>query len=97
MTYQKRVVAFVGVVVGLALTMGGCPTPASDPASGLTGDAAAGQTKFAQSCVQCHSASSLRGSTNRIVTNLGSVSGAMNGITLTAQQVADLRAYVTSQ
>ncbi|HVP10501.1 MAG TPA: hypothetical protein VMV94_04845 [Phycisphaerae bacterium] len=60
------------------------------------GSSSAGQTLFTQMCARCHSAASIAGSADRITTNMGSVDSAMRGITLTAQQVADLKAYLAS-
>jgi mono/diheme cytochrome c family protein len=63
-----------------------------------TGNAAAGQTLYIQSCQMCHGPGSfLHNRGNRIVTNLGSISPAMSFITLTAQQVLDLQAFAATQ
>ena len=61
-----------------------------------TGSTSAGQTLFSQSCAGCHSAASLAPFASSITTDLGTVASAMNGITLTTQQVADLQAYLAT-
>lgn len=61
------------------------------------GDPAAGQTTFAALCSTCHAANSLRGRESLIVNNMGTVSSAMAGITLTDQQIADLQAFIATQ
>ena len=63
---------------------------------GGSGSASAGQTLFSQMCAGCHSAASVAGDANHIITNMGSVDSAMNGIMLTAQQVTDLKAYLAT-
>ncbi len=61
------------------------------------GDAAAGQALFTQTCIGCHpSPAALKPAANQITNNMGSINPAMNGITLTDQQVADLQAYLNS-
>ncbi len=84
-------VSVVGLLVILAA--GGCPTTPG----GTTGDAAAGQTLFSQECSGCHTAAALAPARSRITNDLGTINAAMNGITLTDQQVADLQAYLATQ
>jgi len=55
------------------------------------------------SCSGCHSAgtvdsggSNLAGKGGLLVTNLGTISGAMNSITLTAQEILDLQAFLSA-
>jgi mono/diheme cytochrome c family protein len=91
MTLRRWTVSLCVLVAFVGLTILGCAT---QPPSGLNGDPAAGETKVNQSCAGCHTARSLQGSEDRIGTNLGLVSPAMIGITLTDQQVADLQAYI---
>jgi mono/diheme cytochrome c family protein len=63
-----------------------------------SGNATAGQTLYTQSCVACHpSAATIAGFANLITTDMGTVSPAMTGLTLTAQQIADLQAYLATQ
>ena len=66
-------------------------------AAGGGGSVSAGQALYAQSCTGCHpSPSALAPAASLITTNLGSLNPAMNSITLTDQQVADLQAYLAS-
>ena len=74
--------------------------------STTTGEATAGQTVYTQRCASCHSlgsfdssgsAGNLRGRSSQVVTNLGSISFSMTGITLTSQEVADLKAFIQTQ
>jgi PKD repeat protein len=61
------------------------------------GSAAEGQTLFNQQCIGCHpSAVALKPNADQITNNMGSINPAMNAITLTDQQVADLQAYLNS-
>jgi mono/diheme cytochrome c family protein len=55
------------------------------------------------SCAGCHSAgtvdpggSNLAGKGGLLVTDLGTISGSMSGITLTAQEILDLRAFLST-
>jgi cytochrome c2 len=68
-----------------------------------TGNAAAGQAKYDQACASCHKAGAhdptgpfvdLKGRQNNVVANLGSINSAMSGITLTAQEVLDMKAFL---
>jgi mono/diheme cytochrome c family protein len=77
-----------------ALILGGCPSP-STTGGGDANDP--GQAEFAQLCGRCHTPASVAPARGRITTNMGTVSGAMSGITLTAQQIADLQAYLATQ
>jgi mono/diheme cytochrome c family protein len=81
-------------VVGLGLvSLAGCPQPTTM----LTGDAAAGQTLFAQDCARCHSAASVAGGAALVTNNMGGINAAMNGITLTDQQVTEIKAFLATQ
>jgi len=68
--------------------MGGCSVR---PLPELTGDAVAGQVLFTNECAKCHRAAPLKGNESRIVNNLGR---AMDNLTLTDQQIADLDAFL---
>jgi mono/diheme cytochrome c family protein len=84
----------VGLVVIGVLMFGsqvGCSPP---PVTG--GDSTAGQQDYSQLCTGCHTAASVRGNASRVTNNMGTVDSAMNGITLTDQQVADIQAYLRS-
>ncbi len=65
--------------------------------SGLVGNATAGETDFNTMCAVCHTAATLAGSADSIVTDMGTVNAAMSAITLTDQQVADLKAFLATQ
>ena len=58
---------------------------------------AAGEAKFNASCDTCHSAASIRGAASRVVNDLGTLTPAMAGITLTDQEVANIRAFLAAQ
>jgi mono/diheme cytochrome c family protein len=96
MMSRKRLMVLVPallVLVGLCLGAGGCaPQPA-----GETGDAAAGQTLFTQRCSSCHSAAELAPVRLLIISNLGTLNSAMSGITLTTDEIADIRAFLATQ
>jgi mono/diheme cytochrome c family protein len=79
------------VVASLALFVCGCPMQQ------LTGDPVAGEAKSNATCAGCHTAASLAGHENLIRRNMGLVSPAMAGITLTDQEVADLKAFIAQQ
>lgn len=82
-----------GLAVPMLLT-GGCPTTDTQLPSDIVGDATAGQQEFSDRCANCHTKSSVAGARNQISNNLGSLGFAMSGITLTDQEIADLRAYL---
>jgi mono/diheme cytochrome c family protein len=81
------------VVASLSLGVGGCPlTP---PA--IVGDATAGETKFNSTCSGCHTATAIAPDRNLIRANMGTINSAMSGITLTNQEIADLKAFLATQ
>jgi hypothetical protein len=93
----KNVVLSCCLIVVIGLSLGnGCP-PSTPP---VTGNVANGQALFNSSCsaATCHpSAAALKPSADNIISNLGSLNSRMSGITLTAQQIADLRAFLATQ
>jgi mono/diheme cytochrome c family protein len=93
MSIRKWVIPLSLLAVVAGLNLGGCPT---QPAA-VTGDVTAGQAEFTELCAGCHSAASLAGVANRIVNDLETVSAAMNGIVLTDQEVADLKAFLATK
>jgi hypothetical protein len=64
---------------------------------GAAGDATAGAALFELVCARCHAAVLLKPIANLIVPDLGALSPAMSGITLTGQEIADLRAFLATQ
>lgn len=69
---------------------------------GGNGDAAAGQDKYSADCASCHSlgssdpsgfAGDLKGTGDDLVADLGTLDGTMAGLSLSAQEIADLRAF----
>lgn len=62
-------------------------------ATPIVGDPVAGLTLWNQRCVGCHPIKALV-QPNLVVSDLGTLSPAMNGIILTDQQVADIKAYL---
>lgn len=93
MSIRKWIVplSFLAVVVGLNLA--GCPTQSG----ATTGDATAGQAKFADTCARCHDAASVAGAASLVTTNMGTVNAAMNGVVLTDAEVADVKAFLATQ
>jgi mono/diheme cytochrome c family protein len=91
MQTRRWLAALVVAVASTVVTLTGCTPPVGG------GDATAGQTKFNASCVNCHSAASLRGTASFVTNDLGTLTPAMTGITLTDQEVADVRAYLLTQ
>lgn len=65
--------------------------------SDIVGDATAGQTKFTDTCARCHTTRSVAGSRSRITNDMGALAYSMRGITLTDQEVADLREFLATQ
>ena len=82
--------AVLGLAILVGLTACGTTTP------GLVGNAANGATEFAAACAGCHTAAALKPVAGFIISNLGTLNPAMNGITLTDQQIADLQAYLAT-
>lgn len=91
MSLRKSVAVFSIAVLAL-VSLVGCPQPTP-----VQGDAAAGQTLFAQDCARCHSAASVAGGAALVTNNMGTLNAAMNGITLTDQQVANVKAFLETQ
>jgi hypothetical protein len=72
--------------------------PPPPPPPPPTGNAATGQTIWSQRCAFCHGAGTYmhnRGSL--LVTDLGTLSPVMSGMTLTSQEVLDLQAFAATQ
>lgn len=102
-TRQLNSVMLVGLPF-LTLALGGCPQPTtggdaggSDTGGTVTADANAGAEKFQATCQRCHTATSIKSEASRITNNMATVSLAMSGITLTDQEVADLKAFLATQ
>ncbi len=96
MSPNGRIVSLGVIAVLAALSVGGCPTPTPLP-PGVTGDPVAGQADFDQMCAACHTPASLAGRQDVITNNLATVNIGKIGMTLTNQQVADLRAFLATQ
>lgn len=71
-------------------------------AGGGNGDAAAGQAKYNDACALCHSlgsfdpsgfAGDLKDTGDDLVADLGPLDATMAGLTLSAQEIADLKAF----
>jgi mono/diheme cytochrome c family protein len=93
---RPALIVTAAAVLSLA-GLGGCPVGANTLPTGVTGTAAAGESTFMDRCAACHSAAGLRSVSGRITNNMGNVAGAMRGITLSDQEVADLRAFLATQ
>lgn len=70
--------------------------------AGLTGRASAGQTFYTnQGCADCHNGTTAKTAAHmdagKVVNDLGSISSQMDMFTLTDQEVADIKAYLTTQ
>ena len=92
-----------GVVILTAPTCVTAAPPPPPPPPPPTGTYDAGLTKYMASCSGCHSAgtvdsggSNLAGKGSKLVSNLGTLSGAMSGITLTAQEILDLQVFLST-
>ncbi len=71
--------------------------PTSAPDFLLLGSSDAGQAKFTSACAGCHTDASVPAAARDQITNdMGTVNSAMSGITLTDQEVADLKIYLGS-
>jgi mono/diheme cytochrome c family protein len=67
--------------------------------AGVTTDpaVAAGEATFNARCAACHTAASLAGRQSLITHDLGTLSATMNGITLSDEEVAGLKAFLAAQ
>jgi mono/diheme cytochrome c family protein len=92
MPTRKGLVGLGIAAASVMVALTGCTVPST---SG--GDATAGAAKFAATCSSCHTAASLRGVSSLVTNNMGSLAPAMAGITLTDQEVADVRAFLLTQ
>jgi hypothetical protein len=63
----------------------------------LVGDAAAGQLIFELTCQRCHAIVDLKPFSDLIVNDLGALNPRMQGIFLSNQEVADIRAFLATQ
>jgi cytochrome c553 len=63
----------------------------------LVGDAAAGQLIFELTCQRCHAVVDLVPFSDLVVNDLGAINPKMEGIFLSDQQVADIRAFLDAQ
>ena len=89
----RRGLAVLGVAAAAVLAISsGCTTP-----TGTGGNVTAGETKFNASCATCHSAGALRGAASLVTNDLGTLTPSMTGITLTDQEVTDVKAYLQTQ
>jgi mono/diheme cytochrome c family protein len=92
---SRRWVVMLSLLIALAgLCLGAVGCPVTPP---VVGDAAAGETKFNSTCSGCHTAAAIAPDRNLIRANMGTLNSAMSGITLTNQEVADLKAYLATQ
>lgn len=99
----------LSIIAAAALMGTSCPMtmdmPSNDTPSAPTGNADDGQSKYTESCASCHSlgtfdttggAGDLKSVPNRIVNVLGGLDSSMAGITLSNQQIADLKAFIAT-
>jgi mono/diheme cytochrome c family protein len=89
MPFTKRTVVYLSTAALLALALAGCPQPAP------TGDTAAGEALFNARCIGCHP-NPADVSATAVVNDLGTINPAMTGVTLTDQEAADVKAYLSS-
>jgi len=97
---SRSVLASVGGFAAaclLGFSLGGCPTDGAQLPTDIVGDATAGQTTFTDTCARCHTARSVASTRSRITNDMGTVAYSMRGITLTDQEIADLRAFLATQ
>ena len=76
------------------LSLGGCP--AESLPTGLTGAALAGENTFIGRCQSCHAVSDMRGASLAVVNNMGNVANEMRDITLTNDEVANIKAFIAA-
>ena len=91
---------FVTAVIAALALGAGCPTSTTGAGTGttVTGDATNGQADFASICSRCHASTAVPKAGASLITNhMGSVNLAMISVTLTDQQVADLKAFLATQ
>lgn len=94
--------AAFAILCGLGLTLGGCPTTdngntndnGNENTNGSAASVERGRQKFDASCSACHPASYVKTYRDHITTDLGTLGSSMRGITLTEQEVADLKEYL---
>lgn len=96
MSFRRFAISGLLTASGLMFLLAGC-TPQSSQVTTSDPAVQAGQTKFNQSCAGCHSASSLANSANRITNNLGTINPVMSGVTLTDDEVTNLKAFLALQ
>ena len=71
--------------------------PSDGSGNGGGGDATAGGALFATRCAVCHPAAQVASDLEVVTNNMGTVNVAMTGITLTDQEVLDVKAYLATQ
>ncbi|GMV96174.1 MAG: hypothetical protein AMXMBFR83_05420 [Phycisphaerae bacterium] len=85
--------------VGWVMAAGVAGLAGCNGTAGVTTDpaVAAGEATFNARCAACHSPASLTGRQDRVTNDLGTLSATMNGITLTDDEVGDLKAFLAVQ
>ncbi len=91
MSLRNGIILLSVLIVLAAVNLAGCPAPTTG------GDAIAGQADFLEMCVSCHDPASVAAARGLVRENMGTINPAMNGITLTASEVADIQAYLATQ
>ena len=89
----KKLILSCFLIAALGLSLGnGCP-----PSVVVVADVANGQRLYNDACSVCHSISFLKEHADNIISDLPSIDPHMNGLTLTAQQIVDLKAFLATQ
>ncbi len=97
MSFSRRAVILLAGIMAMCLLVGSsCPIRTT-----TTGNAGNGKTLFDTRCVGCHNggpAAVLHATSAGLVqNNMANVNAAMTGITLTDQEVADVKAFLETQ
>ncbi len=95
-TMARFALAFALAGVTLGFFVAGCSPQAAaiDPSNTA---ALAGQDVYNNSCASCHSVAFIQNHENSLVTNLGSLDSRMSSITLTEEQLTNLKAFLATQ
>lgn len=96
MSAKQTLAAFLVVAALAAICATGC-SPKEKPVPADNTAALAGQAKFNSICIRCHRPSALASHAGRITNNMGTIASRMKDVTLTDEEIANLRAYLATQ
>ncbi|HVP11434.1 MAG TPA: hypothetical protein VMV94_09645 [Phycisphaerae bacterium] len=81
----------------ILLAVAACGICLFGTAPAVTGDPTVGAAIFDAVCSRCHSVQFIKPFADLLTNNMGDLNPAMKGITLTDQDIADLRAFLATQ